>query len=55
MSAEGLNRVSSERPRDWLQDLLYACPTKTVVMIAAYEIRPNLVHQAPSRDAQLWN
>ncbi|WP_159092040.1 hypothetical protein [Stenotrophomonas sp. ZAC14D2_NAIMI4_7] len=44
MSAEGLNGVSSERKQDWLQVLLYPCVTEAAVMIAAYEINPDLVN-----------
>lgn len=44
MSAEGLNRVSSERKQDWLQVLFYPCATEAAVMIAAYKISPDLVN-----------
>ena len=51
MSAEGLNRISSERQHDWLQVLLYPCSTKAAVMISAYEISPNLVNLGIFHDA----
>lgn len=51
MSAEGLNRVSSERQHDRLQDLIYPCITKAEVMIAAYEISQNLVNLGILHDA----
>ncbi|MNU83474.1 hypothetical protein D3C71_731750 [compost metagenome] len=51
MSAEGLNRVCSERQQDWLQVLLYPCSTKAAVLIAAHEISPNLVNLGIFHDA----